>query len=807
MASGSVHAVQASTYTDRVHPGAARLPPNPSPGSTGPSVANYDEQIGLTFTQSFTTIVYNVTALAQSDSDGYGPGYLLNGLSSGGYWYQIGVVYNWPYSTGGYDSGFHAIYTVFDSSGTVVAPSNNHYVFSFSGAVYSNDVIRLDLQISGGNVQMEAYDWNTGANASQSYSAEGSEFVGLSNTANSNGFFSGLMTEWYHVNAYHGGESAVTYSNRTLALSSGYIWADEYEPPCCSNSQFADYQLMSFQNPLQIQTFSTNGAAATADAYEFITGSLTTGILTLSYSVQGGGYGYIAPILTYTYNGVQNTASLTNTPTTYFVDIGSSWLVSNILSSGSPSERWLAGSATSGTVNSSVTENILYQHQYLVKFSYSIHDGGSPASEPTVQYMQTGATESTTPGLPVWADAGSAYIFQNPLPGSTVSERWDDNGASGTIGAAGTLNVTYYHQFAVAASYKIIGGGSPVPPSETGREFGSLSTTQLGSQNTTVWFDSGTEWNITNPLNGNGARERWQSAATEGSIITASLSVSVAYYHQYALNLTGSILGGGTPTPPTLTGSQYGKPFAVVFTKTVTDFFDAGANWTLPMTLAGSSSSERWITMGPTSGVVVGQSAIQANYTHQFYVTTSISPASGGSITNSTGWHDAGATVRLSAFADSGWKFEGWAGSGNGAYTGSLNQSSIQANGPFSENATFYPGLKITAGNYGGVNYSYGAQSGTVPAGTTSTIYAPLGSVVSLSANPSSFLYQFSGWAPVSAGSTGQTTVRLQTPASIQASFSLSLLTLGVIIGAVVAVALITVFAMRRRSKPSIQSP
>jgi len=48
---------------------------------------NYDEQLGTTFTQDFSSLAYNVTALAQADADGYGPGYLLNGLTPEGYWY------------------------------------------------------------------------------------------------------------------------------------------------------------------------------------------------------------------------------------------------------------------------------------------------------------------------------------------------------------------------------------------------------------------------------------------------------------------------------------------------------------------------------------------------------------------------------------------------------------------------------------------------------------------------------------------------------------------------------------------------
>ena len=52
------------------------LPLSPLP------VANYDEQLGITFTQNFASLAYNVTAVPQIDSNGYGPAYLLNGLSN-----------------------------------------------------------------------------------------------------------------------------------------------------------------------------------------------------------------------------------------------------------------------------------------------------------------------------------------------------------------------------------------------------------------------------------------------------------------------------------------------------------------------------------------------------------------------------------------------------------------------------------------------------------------------------------------------------------------------------------------------------
>src|SRR5207245_10637409 len=88
-----------------------------APVSSSMHASKYDEQLGTTFTQSFASIAYNVTAVAQSDTYGYGPAYLLNGLGSTGYWYQVGISYDWPFTAGGYNPGFGMNYEVFDSQG------------------------------------------------------------------------------------------------------------------------------------------------------------------------------------------------------------------------------------------------------------------------------------------------------------------------------------------------------------------------------------------------------------------------------------------------------------------------------------------------------------------------------------------------------------------------------------------------------------------------------------------------------------------------------------------------------------------
>ncbi len=179
-----------------------------SPGSLSlaslASAAPYDEQVGVTFTQNFSKLAFNVTAVAFTDPNGVGPGYLVNGLTDHGYWYQVGLSYNWPFTLGGFNSGFRMNYEVFDNTGVSVDPYNGGGGLKpFDGPVNAGDIVLLSLSFTSGSVVMRAMDWETGAVSSHSYRANGSLFVGLQSSLSSPlGFFTGLMTEQYHSSAY-----------------------------------------------------------------------------------------------------------------------------------------------------------------------------------------------------------------------------------------------------------------------------------------------------------------------------------------------------------------------------------------------------------------------------------------------------------------------------------------------------------------------------------------------------------------------------------------------------------------------------
>jgi hypothetical protein len=245
----------------------------------------YDEQSGMTFTQNFLSLTFNVTAVVQTGPDGDGPGYLLSGLTDAGFWYQVGLSYNWPNDTGGYLPGFAMNYEVFNSfTGQSIYPSNGGGgIENFTVPVNRDDLVLLSLNFtaSGNNVTMSAYDWNNTSSATQSYYACfdfygcGTYFVGTPSTS-LNGYFTGLMTEQYYSTPYTGPGQPVVYSDSDFNYTSATLWIDELNPStdetvftAQTNGPVDLYSTPSNTWPAYL---SSNGTSIAGNCHEFVTG-------------------------------------------------------------------------------------------------------------------------------------------------------------------------------------------------------------------------------------------------------------------------------------------------------------------------------------------------------------------------------------------------------------------------------------------------------------------------------------------------------------------------------------------------------
>ncbi len=526
------------------------------------SSAAYDEQLGMTFTQSFSALEYNVTAVVQTDSVlDTGPGYLLNGLANTGYWYQVGLSWNWsPGQVPG--TGFAMNYEVFDTSQNSIFPTNGGGgVQAFSGSVNQGDTVLLNLYFANSSdVVMAAKDLNTGSFALETYSAlSGTCFVGSpSSPSNSNGYFTGLMTEWYHGDPYFANGKQVTYTDNAFPLSSAWMWMDEFNSNTLRSVFSANTPSpVGYGTPTKLQEFSYNGTNVFSSAYEFLTGNATSTAppteipLTLSYSVLGTGTGYAAPVLTYVTNGVQLTAALNTTASTVDLDQGSAWSVSQTLTGSSTTQRWETEQTTTGVANSAQTITLQYYHQYQIGFSFGVTGGGTGFTAPAVTYQSFGSPQTLgglgaqLPSGGVWADAASRYSYTNPLSGSSAGGRWYSVDPTGMVSASGMVVATYYHQYAVAVDASFTGSG--IFPSVALRSTAAgspfLGTVIQGA--ISFWLDANASYSLPQTISLSQG-ERWATNSSGTGSVSAELSISMDYQYQYYVSTGVNSVDGGT---------------------------------------------------------------------------------------------------------------------------------------------------------------------------------------------------------------------------------------------------------------------
>ena len=251
------HVISSSNANCLLSPGSSTVVSEPKP--------DYDVQEVMAFAQSYSRLEFDVTAVAQCDANGYGPAYLVNGLSNTGYWYQVGLNWDWPLQKGGYIPGFGFVSEAW-GTGRLTSSSAST---PFSGAVNPNDTVELSLSFKDDAVVASARDLNTGASASANYPAYGATSFAGSQAQQSpsatRGYFTGLMTEWYHVSPnYTGPEQEVTYSG-TTTITSATLGVTEWNfttsapVPVFSSAANDGIPIDFGKQPNQLQQFTLDG--------------------------------------------------------------------------------------------------------------------------------------------------------------------------------------------------------------------------------------------------------------------------------------------------------------------------------------------------------------------------------------------------------------------------------------------------------------------------------------------------------------------------------------------------------------------
>src|SRR3989449_2268368 len=385
--------------------------------------------------------------------------------------------------------------------------------------------------------------------------------------------------------------------------------------------------------------------------------------LRFSYTTTGGAPP-AAPYVTFTSSGSRQSSQLSSTPTTYLVDYGTPWTVTNPLAGSTSAERWESNQSASGLASIATSTAFVFYHQFSVNFTFVVH-GGSGFSPPAVNYSHFGSESSGVANFSGWVDSSSPYTYQNSLSGSSSSERWEaQSGTPGMVSASQSISPTFYHQFALTVSYQVSGGGTPLAPTLSSVEFGSAYTVGMSTVPAQYWLDGGARWNATNPLPGTPNEERWFSKSQPSGTFDGAAALSISYQHQFFVNISATA-GGSTSV-----GSDWfdaGQAFVVMA--------EPSAGWTL--------GSWRGIGDGSYSGVsTIFPLTVNRGVSEQasFLPGLTLAASDGGTIAASftgssqtiaggrTYYLPPGTTVSLTATPTFFlYQFNGWSGSNNSA--------------------------------------------------------------------------------------------------------------------------------------------
>ena len=275
--------------------------------------------------------------------------------------------------------------------------------------------------------------------------------------------------------------------------------------------------------------------------------------------------------------------------------------------------------------------------QVALTASYSTIGGTGVGVEDLLTYVNDGVQQVVPlTGSPTvyMADSGTQWSAQVVLNGSTSLERWiTTQDVSGTIGGPITVSFSYFHQYFVDFNYNVTNGGAGFTgPAVTYDQLGDPTSSSAPAL---AWVDASSPYSYASQLPGSSSTERWILASGGTGTVTQPTTFVETYYHEFLMSSSFSIVGGGAPTPPSLSSTALGAPAALDMTSfTQGIWLDAGATYTFTSPLAATeqSANETWIgtVLAPTqnghivsmenNGTVTGPLTITPVYYHQFFV-------------------------------------------------------------------------------------------------------------------------------------------------------------------------------------------
>uniref|UniRef100_Q01T07 Bacterial repeat domain-containing protein n=1 Tax=Solibacter usitatus (strain Ellin6076) TaxID=234267 RepID=Q01T07_SOLUE len=335
--------------------------------------------------------------------------------------------------------------------------------------------------------------------------------------------------------------------------------------------------------------------------------------------------------------------------------------------------------------------------------------------------------------------AGTQYVFSG----------WSDGGAASHtfVPSAGTYTANFTTQYYLTSGASPSAGGAISPSSG--------------------WYNAGSAVSVSASANG-GYQFSGFSGGLSGTTTPQTLTMNAPANVTANYSALSSITVTSVPAGRSLTvdSNACTTPCGLQWV--------AGSNHTIATTgtQAGGTGTQyvfaNWSDAGAASHAITTPSSAAtytANFTTQYSLTTSASPASAGSITPASAWYNSGSVVSISATANANYQFSAF----SGGLSGTSSPQSLTMSAPATVTANFNVLQTITSVP-AGLALTIDGGGCTTPC----TFYWSLGSshtvaTAATQAGPARTQYVFSTWTD--GGALSHSVTAPSTPSTFTANF------------------------------------
>jgi len=352
------------------------------------------------------------------------------------------------------------------------------------------------------------------------------------------------------------------------------------------------------------------------------------------------------------------------------------------------------------TMNGPINETASWTHQYEVTFVVSPSGSGSTSPAGTNVWEDTGS-------LSISATANSGYSFSTWSSNTGSITFADANFADTTATINGPGNITATFTLTTTTTYSVTFTQTGLPAGKSWSA--TFNGVLLSSKTSTIVFRgiaSGSySWSVLTPIAGS-TGIRYQASQASGTMsVPSQTTQTITYTTQYLVTFAQSGVGSDfSGTLVTIDGNNYAARALPALWWNSSSSHSFAFESPLVVTANGKqyvwASTTGLSTLQSTAFTVSAPGTINGHYQTQYWLTTS---TNFGTVNPSSGWHNAGSTVTISATAPSTgsgerYLWHGWKGTGSGSYTGTNNPAihAVTMNAAITETASWTHQYQVT---------------------------------------------------------------------------------------------------------------